>query len=245
MASNKKKQKALEELDIAKKQYDDTHNDLSEVYEAHNAARDAAYQEVNRAEVLMDSIKHKPVLGKLSRLSKIKAEKQKYLSKEEINRAEKVKLLEANAAGVAVVGAAAGVAVSFKDYIFDRFDLDSDRKTPWLNPKTSVVLLVVAVFIVVFWIAYVISQRIKRNTVRKILEETKQVRAQTQKEKDEAKKLKELTIKINGHTEVLSHRIAVLGQYYDAEFKAIPKEHQELLVDYKNEAEALISFLNK
>ena len=240
-----KKQDAYEDLDKAKKQYEEIHEKLTAQYHDHNLARDTAYHEVDQAEILLDSIRHKPVFGEISNLKKIKSGKRTFIEKEEIERAEKTKLLETNAASIAVAGVAAATVFSFRDYITDLFDIDSKKKLSWLNPKTLVVILIVAVLFVVFWIGYIITQKIKRNSIRTIIEETKKIRAQTQEEKDEDKRLNELSLKLKGQTELLRNRLAILGQYHNAEFKKIPREHQKLLMDYKIDAETLIAYLTK
>lgn len=240
-----RKRDAYEDLDKAKKEYEEIHEKLTTQYQDHNLARDTAYYEVDQAEILLDSIRRKPVLNEISNLKKIKSGKKTFKSKEEIERAEKTKLLEANVASIAVAGVAAATVFSFRDYITDLFDIDSKKKLSWLNPKTLIVILIVAVLFVVFWIGYIITQKIKRNSIRTIIEETKKIRKQTQEEKNEDKHLNELTLKLKGNTELLRNHRVFLGQYYDAEFKKIPKAHQQLLMDYKTEAEALIAYLTK
>ena len=241
MAFKKAQKVTLSDLDTATKEYEALLKKTEKTYRKWDDEKDASFKSITEVEDLAASISHNQ-FSINRKLKKLTINREKYKSRETIERQKRKDDIVAGTGALAVLGAGAAAAVSFWDYVVEFVS----KKTGGKLGKNFVVwlivigiILVVGIFLLIGWCLnrWKASLEAAKNT-KKLLNLTAELR---KKEADATT----LTAEMEQQRRIVDQYIEALSQYRGMRFKDIPKDGQNHLVMMVDEAILLSEIISK
>lgn len=241
MAFKKAKKITLSDLDVATKEYEALLQKAERTYCRWDEAKDSSFQTITDVEELASSISHNQ-FSINRKLKKLTVNKEKYKTRETIEREKRKDDIVAGTGALAVLGAGAAAAVSFWDYVVEFVSKKSGGKIG----KNYVVWLVVIGIILIIGIFLFVGWAINRwRTSLKAAKNAKKLWkmiADLRKKEADANTLTEEMFKQHS---IVAQYVEELSQYRGMRYKDIPKDGQEHLVLMVDEAILLSEIMGK
>lgn len=238
----KKAQKiTLSDLDAAAKEYEALLKKAKITYRKWDEEKDASFQSVSDVEELAASISHTPfTIGR--KMKKLSVNKGDFKSRETIEREKRKNDIATGVGALAVLGAGAAAAVSFREYVVEFVS----KKTGGKLGKNYIVWLIAIGIILLAVIFLFIGWAINRwraslkaaNNTKKLWKMIGELR----KKEADADALSEEMIK---QRRIVEQYVEELSQYRGMRYRDVPKDGQEHLVIMVNEAILLSEIMSK
>lgn len=241
MAFKKAQKITLSDLDAATTEYEALLKKAEKTYRKWDTEKDASFKSITNVEDLAASISHNQFTIN-RKLKKLTVNKEKFKTREVIEREKRKNDIVAGTGALAVLGAGAAAALSFWDYVVEFVS----KKTGGKMGKNYVAWLVAALLILIASIFLLIGWLINRwRTSIKAARNTKKLwkmAGELRKKEADASALSEAMLK---QRNVVEQYVEGLSQYRGMRFKDIPKEGQEHLVLMVDEAIVLSEIMSK
>ena len=241
MAFKKAQKITLSDLDTATKEYEVLLKKAEKTYQKWDAEKDSSFKSITTVEELAASISHNQFIIN-RKLKKLAVSKEKFKTRETIEREKRKDDIVAGTGALAVLGAGAVAAVSFWDYVVDFVS----KKTSGKIGKNYIVWLVVFALILVVGIFLLIAWAINRwRTSLKAAKNAKKLWKMIgvlRKKEADANALSEEMLK---QRSIVDQYIEALAQYRGMRYKDIPRDGQEYLVLMVDEAILLSEIMSK
>lgn len=241
MAFKKAQRITLSDLDSATKEYESLLKKAEETYRKWDNEKDESFNAITEVEKLAASISHNQ-FSINRKLKKLTVNKEKYKSRETIEREKRKDDIVAGTGALAVLGAGAAAAVSFWDYVVEFVS----KKTGGKLGKNYIVWLIVICIILVVGIFLLVGWAINRwRTSLKAAKNTKKLWKMAAELRKKEADATILTAEMEQARGILEQYLEALSQYRGMRFKDIPKDGQDHLVMMVDEAILLSEIMGK
>lgn len=241
MAFKKAQRITLSDLDSATKEYESLLKKAEETYRKWDNEKDKSFNAITEVEKLAASISHNQ-FSINRKLKKLTVNKEKYKSRETIEREKRKDDIVAGTGALAVLGAGAAAAVSFWDYVVEFVS----KKTGGKLGKNYIVWLIVICIILVVGIFLLVGWAINRwRTSLKAAKNTKKLWKMAAELRKKEADATILTAEMEQARGILEQYLEALSQYRGMRFKDIPKDGQDHLVMMVDEAILLSEIMGK
>lgn len=241
MAFKTVKKITLSDLDAAAKEYEVLLRKTEKTYRRWDDEKDSSFQAITDVEELAASISHNQ-FSINRKLKKLTVNKEKYKTRETIEREKRKDDIVAGTGALAVLVAGTAAAVSFWDYVVEF----AFKKSGGKIGKNYVVWLVVIGIILIIGTFLFVGWAINRwRTSLKAAKSTKELWkmiADLRKKEANANTLSEEMLK---QRSIVAQYVETLSQYRGMRYKDIPKDGQEHLVLMVDEAILLSEIMSK